>query len=137
MLLGGMEEKRVLKSLETWSLKKTWYSNWVWYFFSTASTMFWIAMKVLGPTEQPMSVILKVLLGKEWMSMSSFSTIASLMSSFTASITSLCKSINNNKWVNYNYKKKLITIKFLYFMKRNYLVPFIFDKRVKKNFYIK
>ena len=62
-LLGGRDLKRVLKSLETWSLKNTIKSGILvlppfdMYLSLIASTMFCIAMKVLGPVEQPKSAI--------------------------------------------------------------------------------
>ena len=60
-LLGGKDLKRVLKSLETWSLKNTINSgisvctpfDMNWSFM--ASIMFCTEIKVLGPVEQPKS----------------------------------------------------------------------------------
>lgn len=60
-LLRGREMKRVLKSLESWSLKNTInfgvsvFSPFDMYLSSMASIMLCIEMKVLGPVEQPKS----------------------------------------------------------------------------------
>ena len=60
-LLRGREMKRVLKSLESWSLKNTInfgvsvFSPFDMYLSFMASIMFCTEMKVLGPVEQPKS----------------------------------------------------------------------------------
>ena len=59
--LGGKDLKRVLKSLETWSLKNTINSGisvctpFDMYWSFMASIMFCTEIKVLGPVEQPKS----------------------------------------------------------------------------------
>ena len=70
-LLRGREMKRVLKSLESWSLKNTInfgvlvFSPFDMYLSFMASIMFCTEMKVLGPVEQPKSATPQHVLGLE------------------------------------------------------------------------